>query len=120
MFVFTAEGVCEYLNKENALKPVAAGDHRALIADRQEWAKTAPVSLLLVADEVKFGSSDANAKAAMAIDAGIVCENINMFCAGMGLVTRPRMSMNTAAIKQLLGLDDKQTPLLNNPVGYAK
>lgn len=120
VFVFTAEGVCEYLNKENALKPVAAGDHRALIADRQEWAKTAPVSLLLVADEVKFGSSDANAKAAMAIDAGIVCENINMFCAGMGLVTRPRMSMNTAAIKQLLGLDDTQTPLLNNPVGYAK
>lgn len=120
VFVFTAEGVCEYLNKENTLKPVAAGDHRALIADRQEWAKTAPVSLLLVADEVKFGSSDANAKAAMAIDAGIVCENINMFCAGMGLVTRPRMSMNTAAIKQLLGLDDTQTPLLNNPVGYAK
>ncbi len=120
VFVFTAEGVCEYLNKENALKPVTAGDHRALIADRQEWAKTAPVSLLLVADEVKFGSSDANAKAAMAIDAGIVCENINMFCAGMGLVTRPRMSMNTAAIKQLLGLDDTQTPLLNNPVGYAK
>lgn len=120
VFVFTAEGVCEYLNKENALKPVAAGDHRALIADRQEWAKTAPVSLLLVADEVKFGSSDANAKAAMAIDAGIVCENINIFCAGMGLVTRPRMSMNTAAIKQLLGLDDTQTPLLNNPVGYAK
>ena len=120
VFVFTSKGVSEYLNKENALKPVAAGDHRALIADRQEWAKTAPVSLLLVADEVKFGSSDANAKAAMAIDAGIVCENINMFCAGMGLVTRPRMSMNTAAIKQLLGLDDKQTPLLNNPVGYAK
>ena len=56
----------------------------------------------------------------MGVSAGIVSENINLFCAGAGLVTRPRMSMDTQAIKELLRLDETQTPLLNNPVGYAR
>jgi len=30
------------------------------------------------------------------------------------------MNMDIPAIKKLLGLDDSQTPLMNNPVGYAK
>lgn len=120
VFVFTAKGAFEYLNKENALKQVAKGDHRGLIADRQDWAKTAPVSLLIVADEKKFGSSDAKSKVIMGVDAGIVSENVNLFCAGTGLVTRPRMTMDIPAIKKLLKLSDQETPLLNNPVGYAK
>lgn len=120
VFVFTAEGVCEYLNALNILNPVREGDHRDLIAGRQDWAKTAPVILLMVADEKKFGGSDARSKIVMGVDAGIVSENINLFCAGTGLVTRPRMSMDTQAIKELLRLDETQTPLLNNPVGYAR
>lgn len=120
VFVFTAEDVCEYLNAENSLRPVVQGDHRDLIAGRQDWVKSAPVILLMVADETKFGGSDERSKVVMGVDAGIVSENINLFCAGTGLVTRPRMSMDTQAIKDLLGLDETQTPLLNNPVGYAR
>ena len=120
IFVFTAEGVSEYLNVENGLNPVATGDHRGLIAGMQNWVKTAPVVLLIVADGQKFGRTDERAKTMMAVDAGIVSENINIFCAGTGLVTRPRASMDTEAIKSLLGLDDSQLPLLNNPVGYGK
>ena len=120
IFVFTAEGVSEYLNVENGLNPVATGDHRGLIAGMQNWVKTAPVVLLIVADGQKFGRTDERAKTMMAVDAGIVSENINLFCAGTGLVTRPRASMDTEAIKSLLGLDDSQLPLLNNPVGYGK
>ena len=120
VFVFTAEGVCEYLNAENSLRPAVQGDHRNLIAGRQDWVKTAPVILLMVADEKKFGGSDERSKVVMGVDAGIVSENINLFCAGTGLVTRPRMSMDTQAVKELLGLDETQTPLINNPVGYAR
>ena len=120
VFVFTAEGVSEYLNKENSLRPVVTGDHRAKIAGRQDWVNSAPLILLIVADETKFGSNNERSKTMMAVDAGIVCENINLFCAGTGLVTRPRASMDTAAVKELLGLDETQTPLLNNPVGYPK
>ena len=120
VFVFTDKGVSEYLNKEHALKLVAKGDHRGLIADRQEWVKGAPVSILIVADETKFGSNDAHAKVTMGTDAGIVSENINLFCAGMGFVTRPRMSMDVPAIKKLLKFSESEVPLLNNPVGYSK
>ena len=120
LFVFTAEGVSEYLNGENSLKPLVTGDHRALIAGRQEWVKSAPVILLIVADENKFGRNDERARTMMAVDAGIVCENINMFCAGTGLVTRPRASMDTEAVRKLLQFDDSLTPVLNNPVGYPK
>ena len=120
VFVFTAEGVSEYMNKENSLKPVTSGDHRQLIAGRQDWVMTAPVVLLIVADETLFGSNNERSKLMMALDAGIVSENINMFCAGMGLVTRPRASMDSDALKKLLGFDDTKVPLLNNPVGYPK
>ncbi len=120
LFVFTGKGVYEYLNTENSLRPVVEGDHRDIVAAHQDWAKTAPVVLLMVADEAKFGRSDEHSKVIMGVDAGIVSENINIFCAGTGLVTRPRGSMDVDAIKTLLKLDETQTPLLNNPVGYPR
>ena len=120
MFVFTAEGVSEYLNAENSLKPVANGDRRNLIAGRQKWVMDAPVVLLIVSDGTKFGRVDERARSVMAMDAGIVSQNINIFCAAAGLVTRPRGSMDAKALKILLKLDDNQLPMLNNPVGYRK
>lgn len=118
VFVFTSECVCEYINKENSLKPVAAGDHRDIVAGRQEWVKSAPIVLVIVADGNIYGNTDERARTMMAVDAGIVSENINLFCAATGLATRPRASMDAAAIKALLGLDENQNPILNSPVGY--
>ena len=118
LFVFTKEGVSEYMNQENSLRPVVSGDHRRLIAAHQDWVMDAPVSLLMVIDCTKFKRSDEHGKMIMSVDVGIVCENINLFCAGKGWVTRPRGSMDV--IMELLGLDDTQIPLMNNPVGYAK
>ena len=120
VFVFTSEGVSEYLNNENGLRPVAKGDHRGIVAGRQDWVKAAPVVLVLVADGDKFGRVDERSKTMMAVDAGIVSENINLFCAGNGLATRPRASMDAEAISTLLGLTENQYPIMNNPVGYQK
>ena len=55
-----------------------------------------------------------------AIDAGIVSQNISLFCAATGLKTRPRASMDKEKVKELLKLKDTQYVLLNHPVGYAK
>ncbi len=55
-----------------------------------------------------------------ALDAGIVSQNISLFCAATGLKTRPKASMDKARIKELLKLTDAQTVFLNHPVGYAK
>ena len=56
----------------------------------------------------------------MSVDTGIVSENVNLFCSAMGLVTVPRASMDGKAIQKLLGLNENQMPILNNPVGYPK
>jgi len=55
-----------------------------------------------------------------AIDAGIISQNISLFCAATGLKTRPRAAINKEKIKNLLQLRDTQYVLLNHPVGYAK
>ena len=118
IFVFTAKGVCEYLPQTNQLKEVAKGDHRGIVAGRQEFAKSAPVSLVLVGDYDKFGNAGEHAKVMVPVDAGIVSENINLYCAAAGLATVPRATMDVQAISKLLGLNANQVPILNNPVGY--
>lgn len=118
VFVFTAKGVSEYLPQTNQLVERAQGDHRDIVAGSQAFAKGAPVSLVLVADLDKFGSSAQSAQLMAAVDTGIVSENINLYCAAVGLCTVPRGTMDQAAIRKLLGLKETQIPLINNPVGY--
>ena len=71
----------------------------------------APVCLVLVTDSNEMMA---------AIDAGIVSQNISLFCSGTGLATVPRASMDKAALREALKLSDKQEPMLNHPVGYFK
>lgn len=52
------------------------------------------------------------------MDAGIVSQNIAIFCAGTGMKTRPRVSMNIEKIKKVLSLSENQLPLINMPVSY--
>ena len=74
--------------------------------------------LLLVADLDKFKSNNQHAQQMVAVDTGIACENINIYCASVGLATVPRGTMDHDAIRKLLNLNDNQIPLINNPVGY--
>jgi nitroreductase len=120
IYVFTKEYTALYDNKSHSLRVIASGDNRALVAGGQEFVKTAPVSLVLVGDLDKFGNSDPQSRQMVAADAGIVCQNINLFCAGMGLVTVPRAMMDVQGIQKLLKLNANQIPILNNPVGYKK
>lgn len=120
LFVFDKNGVAEYLPATHELKQVAEGDHRALVASRQEFVLQAPLSLVMVADMDKFGSTDERAKAMVAVDTGIVCQNINLFCAAQGLCTVPRATMDQEGIQKLLGLTENQIPLMNNPIGFPK
>jgi nitroreductase len=55
-----------------------------------------------------------------AIDAGIVAQNILLFCTSIDMVGRPRAFMNKESIKELLKLNEKQYPVLNIPVSYKK
>jgi SagB-type dehydrogenase family enzyme len=119
VYVFLPEGVYLYDASGNKLDPVVAGDQRLLAAGSQVDAAKAPVILVLVSDISKFTRGDESNKLLLAgLDAGMISQNISLFCAGVGLITRPRATMDQAKIKEVLKLKDTQRPLLNNPVSY--
>jgi nitroreductase len=144
IYVFLKGGAYKYDAAAHSLLPIVAGDYRLTVTPpRMPGAKppakpgekpeakpesrpgppptAAPVLLILVTDIGKFRMGETEMKLRVgALDVGIVSENIGVFCAGTGLATRPRGSMDTAKIKELLKLTETQYPLLNHPVGYPK
>ena len=121
LYVCTKDGIYLYNPLTNILNPLVKGDYRTLVADKQDWVKNAPVIILLVSEMSKFPVKDEYKKMELAaIDAGIVSQNINLFCSGTGLITRVRATMDTLKLIELLKLSPTQKLLLNNPVGYPK
>ena len=116
VYVCLQEGAYLYHPKANSLEPVTKEDLRPAVGGGQGFVATAPVCLVMVADLSKFGGE----VLMPALDAGIVSQNISLFCSGTGLVTVPRASMDQAKLKSGLKLKDTQRPLINHPVGYAK
>ena len=120
VYVILPEGAYLYDAKEHVLNPVAAGDYRSAVAVSQDFARTAPLSIVLVADMTKFGNMSEQSKLMAAVDIGIVCQNINIVCAGLGLATVPRGTMDEKVLRNALKLTDQHLLLMNNPVGYPK
>lgn len=122
VYAFMPEGVYLYDHKTHTLIKKKDGDYRNMVAHGQAFVNDAPVSLVLVGDLSPMSnmSNITERTALVAIDAGIACENINLYCASVGLATVPRATMDKAGIKKLLGLTDLQIPFMNNPVGYSK
>lgn len=119
VYVIRKDGAYLYDVAAHSLMPVAAGDHRGAVAGGQDFVKSAPVSLVMVIDLEKLGDPKATQTSLMgAVDAGIVSQNINIFCAGIGLSTVPRASMDQNELRKVLKLRDTQLPIMNNPVGY--
>lgn len=121
VYVFTKEGAYLYDARQQVLKPIAEGDHRTLVAGGQDFVTTAPVCLVFVSDLSRFGiGASEHVKLMGAMDAAIVSQNVNLICAGIGLSTVPRATMDSEGLKRILKLSDSQLPFMNNPVGYPK
>lgn len=127
IYVFLPEDVYLYEPVTHSLSLKADGDQRCIIAGKpspahsQEYAANFPLILLMVSDLERFEMPvDDNIRQMAAIDAGIVSENISLFCSSVGFVTVPRVSMDKPAIIHLLNLPSTQIPVINNPVGYKK
>ncbi|MDR0543963.1 MAG: SagB/ThcOx family dehydrogenase [Odoribacteraceae bacterium] len=119
LYVALPAGAYLYDAPNNLLKPVVSGDIRPLLAAGQEFVKSAPVVLLIVSDYSRFRMNDPDLSRLWgAMDGGIVSQNINIFCAAVGLATVPRAYMDQPKLKEILHLSATQLPILNNPVGY--
>ena len=120
IYVVMAKGAYLYNHTAHSLELIAAGDHRAAVAGAQDFVKEAAACLVMVSDLSRFGAVDEHTLLMGTIDAGLVSQNINIFCSAVGLNTVPRVSMDQEILKKILKLSASQRLILNNPVGYRK
>jgi SagB-type dehydrogenase family enzyme len=121
VYVVMKSGAYLYNHSKHCLDFITGGDHRALVAGRQENFAVAPLFCVLVSDFSRLtGGDDSTRMIIAAYDAGIVSQNISVFCASVGLDTRVRVTMDQEKLREILQLKDSQHLMLNNPVGYRK
>lgn len=116
--VVNATGAYTYDAASNTLKPLVAGDLRALTGT-QEFVKDAPVTLVLVADTSRMRSGPDMQSLAYA-DAAFVSQNVYLFCASEGLATGVRASVDRPALSKALKLRDTQLVVFAQSVGFPK
>ena len=122
VYVCLSDGVYRYDPKANVLNLVNLGDFR-MLAEPKTSTTPPPCLLLLVADKSRYRNhnSQEHINNMIYVDAGIVSQNIGLFCAGVeSLNTKPRAQMNYTELQKALKLNDTQVLILNHPVGYAK
>lgn len=121
VYVVMKSGAYIYNHNKHCLDFIAGGDHRVLVAGSQEHFAVAPLFCVLVSDFSRFTREEDSLKMVWsAFDAGIVSQNISLFCASVGLDTRVRAWMDKEKLRETLKLKDSQHLMLNNPVGYKK
>ncbi len=120
VYALMKTGAYLYDAAKNTLNLVALGDHRKLAASQQDFVNDAPIICLMVSDISRFTRGNDSTKMVWAAeDAGMVSQNIGLFCAGVGLATRPRVTMDADKLKVILKLKPSQHLMLNNPVSYC-
>lgn len=120
LYLFDNNGVYFYNAKDHRLDLILPQDSRSVISNQDKEPYPA-VILLLVSDLSRFQRGDDSVKAVWAaMDAGIVSQNVLIFCASNNMAARPRAIMNKEKIKELLKFGDFEIPMLNIPVSYKK
>lgn len=136
LYLFMREGVYIYDADTHALTPIVSGDFRSQLMmtppprpkdvgspppPPRSAPSNPPIQIILISDFARFRAGTQELKHEWgAIDAGIVSQNISLFCAATGIKTRPRASMDKEKIRKLLNLKGTQYVFLNHPIGYAK
>lgn len=118
IYVVMKQGSYLYDAKNHKLILVDAADNRAMVAGTQKNFANAPLFCVMVSDISRFTRGDESQKMPWAaMDAAMVSQNINVYCAGVGLKTRPRVFMEVDNLRKALKLSATQHPMINNPVG---
>ncbi|NLD98737.1 MAG: SagB/ThcOx family dehydrogenase [Fibrobacter sp.] len=118
LYILKKDGIYKYEPASHSLEPIQQGDFRTQIGGQSYIAK-APVNIILVSDLARFRHGNNTQKTVWAnIDAGIVSQNISLFCAAFGLCTVPRTMVDIDKLRPLLKLKNTQVIILNHPVGY--
>jgi SagB-type dehydrogenase family enzyme len=119
IYVAMADGAYLYDAKKNTLDPIEMKDIRAMTG-AQAFVKDAPVNLVYVADYSKVNEGGLDGQILVGADAGLISENVYLFCASEGLATVVRASIDRDALAKELKLRPQQKIILAQSVGYPK
>jgi nitroreductase len=120
LYVIMENGIYLYGPAAHVLKPVAAGDFRAL-AGKQEYVKNAPLTLVFVADPGRMSRAPVEKQEIFAwTDSAFISQNVYLFCASAGLATGVRASLDAPALAKAMKLPAGQIITMAQPVGFPK
>ncbi len=120
LLVVMPEGTYLYDAPANALKPLAAGDLRALTGS-QAFVKDAPLTLVYVADANRMkGADDRNREPWAYADASFISQNVYLFCASEGLATGVRAMVDRTALAKALNFGPDRIIALAQCVGFPR
>jgi SagB-type dehydrogenase family enzyme len=132
IYVTTADGLFLYDPKQQALKVISKEDVRATSGlegpagggMKQDFAKTAPVSLIYVADMaktkgMKYGGEDVGPLWSYT-NAGAIAENVYLFCASEGLACIVRAMIDPVQIAKVFKLRPDQKAILTSTIAQFK
>jgi len=118
VYVVMASGAYVYDAKDHALTRVVAQDVRAL-AGTQSHARSAPVTLVYVADTRRMSGAGDEARTEFAgADTGFIAQNAYLYCASEGLGTVVFASIDRERLAQALMLHRAQRIVLGQSIGY--
>ncbi|SEA55613.1 nitroreductase family protein [Variovorax sp. YR216] len=117
VYAVMAEGTWRYDAQAHRLDLVKAADLRAATG-LQEFAGTAPLNLVYVADfERMHDVRDEDRVFLAGVDSGCIVENVYLYCATAGLGTVVRALIDRGSLAQALGLKPTQRIALAQSIG---
>lgn len=118
IYIIKANGWYVYEPQQHALLKMGNDDFRVASAV-QEFAHTAPINLVFVADFDRMtNADDETRKFYSATDVGYISQNVYLYCASEGLATIVRGQIDKQKMKELLKLRPNQHIILAQTVGY--
>jgi SagB-type dehydrogenase family enzyme len=118
LYVFTPDGVNQYLPVSHAMKQVLKGDQRKS-AGAAEFAAVAPLSLVYVADHNRSLNTTIWEKESYAyMHTGFIGQNVYLYAASEGLGCVIHDSANKGALADSLGLSKSRQVIISQTVGY--
>lgn len=119
VYVVMEKGAYLYHAEKHQLEQLASGDFRYAVAAQQTDFAHAALFCVFISDISRFqDGNDEDRLIWAALDAGIVSQNISLFCASEDLANRPRVSMDKKELRKILHLNDTQHLMMNNVVSY--
>jgi SagB-type dehydrogenase family enzyme len=132
IYVATPDGLFLYDSAQHVLKVISKEDIRATSGlegpagggMKQDFAKTAPVSLVYVADMsktkgMKWQGEDVGATWSYT-GAGAIAQNVYLFCASEGLACIVRATIDPVQITKVFKLRPDQKPILTSTIAQFK